>query len=1816
MQIGYLEDLMEFWNKRQRFSIRKLNNGIASVLIGIALVGVLGTNTVKAETPATGTEVTATGGEAASGNEAASDTGAASGTEATSGTVAASGTEATSGTETTGTPESGKTPAAAEKATRQATINYVVVYKDASGKELYRVQRTTTTETTEQSSASATIPVNATDMTSASELANYELAESDSKEATVTEGANTEVTFSVKPKQSQVAIKYFVVYKDGDGKEIYRREETQTVENVPAGTTASAKVTVDATDMVSVADLSSYRLEGETSQQAEVTDGGANEIVFKVSRRTRKVIIKYSVVYKNENGDAVYRENKEKEVETTDEVATATVEEAPVDVETVTALNGYKLLEPVANQTMLITEGATNEITFNVEDATPADTGTEGTDITAVEFYSNDELLGTQYVRIGETLREPSLPSSGEDVFLGWYIEGEDTKVDFTTPTSFKKDTTVGGDNKELVRIVARYNNSRRVVFKDDEGVIIRVKEVQAGKTVTDKDVVFLSPKDSTVFSHWSTTANGAQAYDFSTPVTNDLELHAVVKNQKIINFDSAGGTEVDNMYVDNGSLASNSPGGKLPTPERKGYDFVQWLDKSTNKAVDINAEVTRNYNLKAQWQPRTDTPYKVVHLVETPSGTRTFAGINYAVSSVEELTGTTEAIITSTMPSALAAEYVLSSNQEPSVTINGDGESVLNVYYERKKTQLTVTYAKRNSQGYIMLTDGTVTQYKNSVPSKAVSFTESDVAFLTITANVKWGEPLTQYLDQPNVVGWKNETRNIYYSRPSLPKFNFDETIKEDVFRQINATPTVKMVDIDTNKEFASFKINGVAGNLYIYTPMEGYDFVKFQNEAEGVARTKLTTEDMVVYYRKKRYDVKFVSNDANGTVKTENLAYLDSVSPVVPSDYKQYVTKKTDVFGVTYLFKGWYDTKNGLGDPVDFSNIKMPAGGLVYYGIWKKEFLPVIVHNETVLDTSVSNDKYVLLVDPGKTITDKGAVFYGVLDSDGSVMVDPNGTPIVDTSRTFDGTLTVNDKLNYDGTTLQPEWYRLVNGRLESVNPSTLQISKHGTIYVPVWNYPTKTLNYNANGGANPPTTSDLKFKENIAIADPGAMTPPKEGLVFVGWNTKADGKGTRYLPKHELQFNDFAGSSLELFAEWVTDPTTDKVTVTFDPNGGNGRVINTEYRKNQAFYVRNQGYNRPGYNLIGWTTDQTSTTSQYKTGQKISADHMTLYALWAEKLSAKVETSNVFIDKAKVDSDKVVVTPNYTEAKLTSSAIYGLSIDANGVIVGTPKAPSWYGVTDETRDVKIPVRVSLSVSRPTGNSTSEVVTVYVPVTIQRDTDGDGDPDVTDPDDDNDGIPDGEDSTQKVFTKLTATGKTITSMEGVAVPATQAVTINKKPSDVTSVTWPTGLTGLDIDSTGQLTGTPVVADWGTLETKSFVVPVEVAFNNPETGLIETAKTNVTIIVDRDTDRDGIPDKTDSDDDNDGIPDRQDSTSKVFTDLTATGKTKTVTEKARIASEKVVDSNKPYTKGVQGTLPTGLTGVSINDRGYISGAAVVTDWANDNETSRTFSIPVTVESYNALGNRVTTPAGILESVDTVVVLTVQRDTDGDGDPDVTDPDDDNDGIKDEDDKNPKTPDTNLPVITADDATVTEKAPISPIPVTVTDEDDDTIAIDPNDVTGLPDGLAYNPATEAIEGTPTVSDWGTTEESRDFPVEIKATDGAGNEATKTITITVQRDTDGDGDPDVTDPDDDNDGIKDEDDKNPKTPDTNLPVITAPVAPAHDKGTVAPTPTEEKKAMLPETGVEDSSSLPIIGALLLGLSGLLVSGKKRNKEDKE
>ena len=92
------------------------------------------------------------------------------------------------------------------------------------------------------------------------------------------------------------------------------------------------------------------------------------------------------------------------------------------------------------------------------------------------------------------------------------------------------------------------------------------------------------------------------------------------------------------------------------------------------------------------------------------------------------------------------------------------------------------------------------------------------------------------------------------------------------------------------------------------------------------------------------------------------------------------------------------------------------------------------------------------------------------------------------------------------------------------------------------------------------------------------------------------------------------------------------------------------------------------------------------------------------------------------------------------------------------------------------------------------------------------------------------------------------------------------------------------------------------------------------------------------------------------------------------------------------------------------------------------------------------------------------------------------------------------------------PKVTADGATVTKNEPITPIKVTVKDNEGGRGLREENpvEVTGLPDGLTY--ANGAITGTPTAP-------KGDYLVTIKAYDKDGNETTETITIKVQEQAD-------------------------------------------------------------------------------------------------
>ena len=530
-------------------------------------------------------------------------------------------------------------------------------------------------------------------------------------------------------------------------------------------------------------------------------------------------------------------------------------------------------------------------------------------------------------------------------------------------------------------------------------------------------------------------------------------------------------------------------------------------------------------------------------------------------------------------------------------------------------------------------------------------------------------------------------------------------------------------------------------------------------------------------------------------------------------------------------------------------------------------------------------------------------------------------------------------------------------------------------------------------------------------------------------------------------------------------------------------------------------------------------------------------------------------------------IVITPGDPASTVTVDTTKlpnGVTYDpTTKTISGTPDVTDW-GTTEETRKFEIPVVVT--------NPDGTTVTKTIEITVQRDTDGDGNPDVTDPDDDNDGYTDVEENAKGSDPKNSNSrpAAIITPVEPVSISNQTQTVVDKTPIspiligagniDSTVTVDTTKLpNGVTYDPNAfTISGTPTITDWGTgEETRKFEIPVVVT--NPDGSKVTKI---VEITVQRDTDGDGTPDVTDTDDDGDGYPDTEeaargtdpkDPASKPTTSITPISD-QTVVEGNPI-SEITVTVDNPNTTVTVSNLPNGVTYDATTKK--ISGTPAITDWTPTEETRE---ITVTVTATDTAENPTTS----------TFKITVQRDTDGDGDPDVTDPDDDNDGYTDVEENakgtdpkdpnsKPTTPPTPQPTISNPTQTVIDEKPISNIVITPGDPAS-TVTVD---TTKLPNGVTYDPTTKTISGTPDVTDWGTTEESRKFEIPVVVTNPDGTTLTKKIEITVQRDTDGDGIPDVTDTDDDGDGISDTDEQNagsdPKNPNSRPAAIITPVA---------------------------------------------------------
>ena len=601
---------------------------------------------------------------------------------------------------------------------------------------------------------------------------------------------------------------------------------------------------------------------------------------------------------------------------------------------------------------------------------------------------------------------------------------------------------------------------------------------------------------------------------------------------------------------------------------------------------------------------------------------------------------------------------------------------------------------------------------------------------------------------------------------------------------------------------------------------------------------------------------------------------------------------------------------------------------------------------------------------------------------------------------------------------------------------------------------------------------------------------------------------------------------------------------IKVTFDTNGGkwsDGTDTDKVVNAVGGTATQPEEPTRDGYQFLGWASTASATAAETNILTNITAAKE-VFAVWKDVTAPVITTIG---DQTIVEGNpinEITVTTDDPNATITVSNLpNGVTYNpATKKITGTPSITDWTP-TEETREIT----VTVTATDDEGNTSTKTFKI----TVQRDTDHDGTPDVTDTDDDGDGYPDTEeaargtdpkDPTSKPTTSITPISNQ-TVVEGNPISAV-TVTVDNPNTTVTVSNLPNGVTYNPATKT--ISGTPSITDWTpTEETREITVTVTATdtAGNPTTSTFK-------ITVQRDTDHDGDPDITDTDDDGDGYTDAdevahgtnpKDPTSKPTTTPTPTPQT-TITNPNQTVIDEQPITNIVITPGDPATVITVDTsklpnGVTYNPTTHtISGTPDVTDWTPTEET-RTFEIPVTVQN----------PDGT--TANKKIKITVQRDTDGDGTPDVTDTDDDGDGIPDTVEQaagsDPKDANSRpaavitpvaQPTINNPIQTVIDGNPITNIVITPGDPASVVTVDTPN----LPNGVTYDPSTNTISGTPNITDWGTTEETRNFQVTVTVQNPDGTTVTRTIDITVERDTDGDGDPDVTDLDDDNDGYTD------------------------------------------------------------------------------
>ena len=601
-------------------------------------------------------------------------------------------------------------------------------------------------------------------------------------------------------------------------------------------------------------------------------------------------------------------------------------------------------------------------------------------------------------------------------------------------------------------------------------------------------------------------------------PGSDTLTLTAKVDKGHWIHFNSAGGSYVAPQFVTGNTIPPADPA-------RPGFSFEGWYEES-GKQFTFGSPLTSNITLTAHWKSNTSTKYTVIHWQEKADES------GWSLHETETKTGGTGA-----QTAAASKSYPgFTAQTITQQTINGDGSTIVNVYYKRNVYDVkffTIKYAWFSG--------------------KYVKDKEIYCITAKYDANIskKW----------PGGIWTTSPGGSTFQASIGTMPLGGDEFFKTD---QGNAK--------------ADYFLQSLAGN-----------YVLDHTDTGGSGRSKVTDEDRYqitgftcntaisakngdryngakFYYDRNSYKIVFMNHGSKEKelVRKYEQSIADAdYTPTAPANMQDYT------------FGGWFDNEKCEGSAYVFTGKTMPAHNLTLYAKWVPK-----TYSVTVYDVDRTKILRTFDVPMGRTIPESqmpedkvtlgtGDTFLGWMDMqdhmpfhfDTEIHRDYKLYAKTGNAEQFEVTYALGD-----GSGKAPvDSNKYARGAQAVVLPATGVTPPEGKVFL-YWSaagdstrcYPggkltvtgkmtltavygqtteAVTVTYHSNFATDETyTTADMPNNSTITLPGyTGLGLPENPGYTFAGWNTQANGSGTTYQPGGKVLVDTMAPGN-HLYAIWV--------------------------------------------------------------------------------------------------------------------------------------------------------------------------------------------------------------------------------------------------------------------------------------------------------------------------------------------------------------------------------------------------------------------------------------------------------------------------------------------------------------------------------------------------------------------------------------------------------------------------------------------------------------------------------------------------------